>query len=216
VVPVPDGSAGITQTGADGTFKDYVLSQGKGLHGLAALDAITEPFGTACSAVPTDLVLKPGDTVTGTASWTPGFRPEVPLQAGTLTATATFSYDPLPLPTPSPTIFADGMRAPTGMMVEQYHHLTAQATVVVAASSATVPGISAAQAVDAALTAPTFASWLEAQPQSTWVGADLYQSFDGWHVELFVQPRAFALANIDPITGAVRFVDICTAPGCDR
>lgn len=218
-VPVPNGSAGVAQTRLASVFKQYVLSQGLGPRGLPALEPVAEPFGPTCPKVPTDLILNPGQSTSGSATWTKDFTPDVPVAPGQLTATITFNYDPLPIPKPatvSPSSGADGLRPPPPMVVEQYRQLTTALGVVIVGDTSVAPAISASEAVDAALRDPSFSAWLLQQPQASWINANLYLDTRGWHVELFVQPRAFALVVLDPTDGTIRSVQVCAAPVCNQ
>lgn len=85
--------------------------------------------------------------------------------------------------------------------------------------------ISAGQAIDAALGDRQFAAWLEKQPKDAWVNANLFlqpRAFaEGlpevpyWDVELFREPRNWAILYIDAMTGEVLRRNFCDIP-CDR
>jgi len=86
--------------------------------------------------------------------------------------------------------------------------------------------ISAGQALDAALGDRQFAAWLEKQPKDAWVNANLFlqprafgvdvlPEVPYWDIELFREPRNWAVLYIDAMSGEVLRRTICDIP-CDR
>ncbi len=222
-VPIPNDSSGSAQVGSDGAFKQYVLTTGYGQGGQPALAPVQASFGPVCPNPPTDLEIAAGKSVSAQVAWTADVIPGVPAPAGPLAVTATTSYDPAPFPSPvDPTnsIAPESpgtLRAPPGMRIERYLHQVATSGVLnVTGGASAMAVLSAAQAVDAALVNQSFSDWVSRQPSSTWVNANLYLDKRGWHVELFVVPRAFGLVLLDPVTGSVRSVQICAAPSCNQ
>ena len=89
------------------------------------------------------------------------------------------------------------------------------------------PGaISAGRALDAALGDPPFAAWLVKQPRNSWVNANLFlqpRAFAAaplpevpyWDVELYREPRNWAVLLVDAASGEVLHRSFCDIP-CDR
>ena len=85
--------------------------------------------------------------------------------------------------------------------------------------------ISAGQALDAALGDRQFAAWLEQQPKDAWVNANLFLQSRGfaegfpevpyWDIELYREPRSWAVLYIDAMNGNVLDRIFCDIP-CDR
>ncbi len=86
--------------------------------------------------------------------------------------------------------------------------------------------ISAGQALDAALGDRQFAAWLEKQPQDAWVNANLFlqpRAFDVdvlpevpyWDIELYREPRNWAVLYVDAMSGEILRRTFCDIP-CDR
>ena len=222
MVPVPSESGGVAQNGPAGAFKQYILSQGFGQRGLPALSPVPQSFGAACDKAPNDATIVSGGTVTGASTWVADVVPDLPAPAGLISAVATLNYGPLPgpslpdQPAASSTAAGGGLRPPLPMWIEQYHQLSVTGSLEIAGTAKTPSAMSAAQAVDAALNVVPFSTWVMSQPASSWANANLYLDTRGWHVELFVQPRAFAMVLLDPVTGSVRSTTICAAPTCDQ
>jgi len=87
--------------------------------------------------------------------------------------------------------------------------------------------LSKGQVIDAALSSPQFASWLDEESSSTWSIINVVLQNDGptaympagpsWMIEVFRErgvPRNLAMAFIDPYTGALQ-MNTCESP-CSR
>jgi hypothetical protein len=223
MVPVPNGSNGSAQSGANDAFKQYALNQGLGQGGQPALAAVQETFGPVCRNPISDEVVDPGKSVTGAAIWTADVIPGVLEPAGTVAVTATMRYDPATQPgtgsaaSSSPNMSPGALQPPPPMRIEQYQHEVTATGVLEIIDNGTGPKVlSAREAIDASLKSSAFDDWLSGQPSSSWVNANLYLDKRGWHVELFVNPRAFGMVLLDPVTGSVRSVNICAAPTCNQ
>lgn len=127
---------------------------------------------------------------------------------------------------PGPTPFAiqvpfDHEDAGNGLFRIETLEATGTITVLEGAPSA----ISAGQALDAALGDRQFADWLEQQPKDAWANTNLFLQGRGfaegypevpyWDVELYREPRNWAVLYIDAMTGEVLDRIFCDIP-CDR
>lgn len=210
VVPIPNDSAGISQTGPNGRFKRYLLSEGNGLGVGSVLSPVTDPFGPGCQSPPQDLAIGPGQIVTGSATWTANIA-GVPAPPAAIGVNAQFSYDPLPPP-------SFGLESPFGIIpswIEQYqHHISLTGSFQVIAAGTQPRLLAAGEAIDAALRVPVFAAWLARQPEPSWSVGNLYLDTGGWHVELFAGQATFAYVIIDPVSGKLRSMRICSPATC--
>lgn len=85
--------------------------------------------------------------------------------------------------------------------------------------------ISGGQALDALLANPTFETWLAEQSEEAWSGSNLFIWPGGgggimpdrpsWQIELFREPRNWAIAFVDVYSGAILSATYCNVP-CDR
>jgi hypothetical protein len=216
--PTPNGSTGSAQSGFAATFKQYVMADGLDQAEKPGLGPVREPFGDSCQAVPSNLTLEPGQLVTGDKTWQTDLVPGIPLPPGPVVLTTTVQYDPLPPPTPrSPQPApSGGLPPPNGNWFPQYEHVLAQTIDIQVAAGIGPSAMSAAQAIDAALTNVTFRSWLEGQPASSWANANIYLDARGWHVELFVDQHTFGIVILDPVSGNIRFVSTCESGTCTQ
>lgn len=100
--------------------------------------------------------------------------------------------------------------------------VTGSITVMDGARSA----ISAGEALDAALADPQFIAWLDQHPQAAWVNANLFlqpaavgvdqlPAVPYWDIELYREPRNWALLYVDVQSGEVLGRTFCDIP-CDR
>ena len=82
------------------------------------------------------------------------------------------------------------------------------------------------EAIDAVPADKTFGKWLARQSAKSWSNANLYLSSQAvaqgimpkgpaWQLELFREPRNWAIASIDPFDASLIPVTYCNIP-CDR
>ena len=128
------------------------------------------------------------------------------------------------VPGPAPysiAVLFDHKEAGNGTFTIETLEATGTITVLDGASSA----ISAGQALDAALGDRQFADWLERQPREGWANVNLFLEGRGfaegypevpyWDVELYLEPRDWAVLYIDAMTGEVLRRNFCDIP-CER
>jgi hypothetical protein len=208
-MPVPNEPSGLPQSGQDAKFKQFVLTKGFEQGGLPVLSPVPTNFGSVCQQPPVNLTLGPGQSVTAMPTWQAQLA-GVAAPTGPINLTATFTYDPVPLPSVPPV----SPGAPIPLRQNIYaHHVVASGTLAITRGGG--PQIlSAGEAVDAALRDPAFNAWLARQPQASWTVANLYVEDDGWHVELFVGEATFAYVILDPVSGKLRSMRICSPATC--
>jgi hypothetical protein len=84
----------------------------------------------------------------------------------------------------------------------------------------------AGEIIDSVLADPKFATWLAKGPSKTWSNANLFLSSPPppiafpangptWQLELFREPRNWAIAFVDPFDASLISVTYCDIP-CDR
>jgi hypothetical protein len=106
------------------------------------------------------------------------------------------------------------------------HAATLEASGVVTVLDGAPSAISAGNVLDAALADPPFATWLAKQPKAAWVNANLFLQpaaigvavlpvVPYWDVELYREPRNWAILYIDAMSGEVLGRMFCDIP-CDR
>ncbi len=156
-------------------------------------------------------------------------RPTRIIEAGTryetvLTWTAEIVSGVPAVPGPAPfsiKVLYDPETGAGGLRSAEILESTGTITVVDGAPGA----VSAGMALDAALGDPQFAAWLAKQPEDSWVNANLFlqpRAFAAglpvvpyWDVELYREPRNWAVLLIDAANGEVLRRDFCDIP-CDR
>jgi hypothetical protein len=88
------------------------------------------------------------------------------------------------------------------------------------------PAVTAGKAIDAVLDDTAFSTWLAKQPRKAWVNANLFlqpaavavaalPEVPYWDVELFREPRNWAILYVDARSGAILTSLYCDIP-CDR
>jgi hypothetical protein len=106
------------------------------------------------------------------------------------------------------------------------HAATLEANGVLRVLDGAPSAISAGNALDTALADPAFATWLTKQPKAAWVNANLFLQpaaigvavlpvVPYWDVELYREPRNWAILYIDAVSGEVLGRMFCDIP-CDR
>lgn len=131
------------------------------------------------------------------------------------------------LPGPAPfsiSVLHDLAAAGNGLIKAETLEAAGEITVLAGAPSA----VSAGSALDATIADRAFSSWLAEQPRTSWVNANLYLQPGAigvdeavlppvpyWAVELFREPRNWAIYYLDALTGKVLDRNFCNIP-CDR
>ena len=159
-----------------------------------------------------------------------GFLPTTIIPSGTtyetvLTWTAAIVPGVPAIPGPSPfsiKVLHDPRLAGAGLIMADTLEATGTITITKGAPSA----VSAGQALDATLADAAFGQWLAKQPRTSWVNTNLFIQPGAvgvavlpvvpyWDVELFREPRNWAIVYVDARTGQVLRRSFCDIP-CDR
>jgi hypothetical protein len=225
LVAIPVDPAGREWDGIAGEFKRFVVAKGFRDGGNSA----TEPrklyaqSAAACREGETEMVVPPGESIGVALVWTAELAADVAALPGPVTFEVTIGHDP----TGSPPTYPPDYDGPLGSWVTQYKTLTVDGTInVIGAAS---PVVTMGQALDAVLGDEQFAAWLAGEPSSTWSIANAFllspSAAEGiipagpsWEIDLFREAgisRSWAIAFVDPATGAVKNVTFCDEP-CDR
>jgi hypothetical protein len=167
--------------------------------------------------------LNAGGRLIAEFSWKARLVPGIPVPPGEIDVEVTVAYDRQNQPPggqgvrlPAPAAGTD-----TALWPANYKELQVRGRISVVGEAK--PILSGGQAVDRALTDSSLAAWLVAAPRNTWANANLFleagfQSSFGftvgphWAVELFVEPRRFAIVYVDPWSGEILREDYCEAP----
>lgn len=203
--------------GIAAAFKAYVLRESTG---SPIESSIRGPQHTTAVARPCQLK-NDGDA--------PGI-PRTTIRAGTayetvLTWTAELVRGVPAVTGPAPfsiKVLHDHELAGNGLMKADTLEVTGTITVVAGAPGA----VSAGRAIDATLSDRKFAVWLSKQPRRAWVNANLFlqpgavgvkvlPEVPYWDVELFLEPRSWAILYVDAMIGKVLRRSFCDRP-CDR
>jgi hypothetical protein len=202
--------------GIAAAFKTYALETSAG---TPMESSIREPLRTDAKAAPchatesglgvggTLKLIEAGTTYETLLTWAAEIVPGVPAAPGSAPYTIAVPFD--------------HKEAGNGLFTVETLEATGTITVLDGAPSA----ISAGQALDAALGDPEFAAWLEQQPKDAWGNTNLFLQGRGfvdpypevpyWDVELYREPRNWAVLLIDAMSGEVLRRDFCDIP-CDR
>lgn len=223
----PFTPTGRSWSGIAGEFKAYAVTSGFGPDGTSGVLA-TAPFQvdlplSPCDGFQGDRTLAPGASIVTSLAWKAEIVPGVAALPGSVPFTIAFQHDPPPLPTPAPQPSGGGF-LPQGGYTEMYRTLSVGGSLQVTGPAPAV--ISAGQAIDAMLADRGFATWLANQPRSSWANVNLFlanyaQATDvlptgpAWDVELFRNPRSWAIGFVDPFAGTVRKISYCNVP-CGR
>lgn len=214
---VPTEPIGRDWNGIVAAFKAYVLRESTG---SPIESSIRGPQHT--TAVPRACQMKNEGGVPGI--------PPTSIRAGTayetvLTWTAELVRGVPAVPGPAPfaiSVLHDNVAAGNGLTTAETLQVTGAITVVAGRPSA----VSAGQAIDAVLSDRAFAAWLAKQPKGAWANANLFLQPGAvgvkvlpvvpyWDVELYREPRNWAILNVDAMTGKVLERTFCDRP-CDR
>jgi hypothetical protein len=219
VVQVPVEPIGREWNGIAGAFKAYALRESTG---SPIESSIRTGLRTAASAKPChaqngaggdgggipSTIIPSGTTYETTLTWTAEIVPGVPAIPG-----------PAPFSIKIP---HDHRLAGAGLMRAD----TLEATGTITITDGAPGAVSAGQALDAALADAKFGKWLAKQARKSWVNANLFiqpaavrvavlPDVPYWDVELFREPRSWAMVYVDARTGQVLQRSFCDIP-CDR
>lgn len=215
-VPNPREPAGREWEGIAGVFKAYALGESTG---SPIESSIRSPLKTIARALPCHAAtegepglerqtIAAGDTYETTLTWSAELVRDLPAGPGELR----FSID----------VLYDLESVGNGMVKAE--------TLAVDGTITVLPGgpstVSAGQAVDAVLADPEFTAWLSKQPRNSWANANLFlqpgatgvdvlPEVPYWDVELFREPRNWAIVYVDARSGAILRTMYCEIP-CDR
>lgn len=220
-LPLPLDPPGSSWTGVEADLKEAAL--GRSTVATDTPDEMdTQTYSGSCSSgFQGERTLAPGETITSTLVWSADLVTGVPALPGDVPFTVTLAHDPLSAPPTYPA----GYQGPIGGWVQYYKQLSVAGQVHVLGQAPSL--LSKGQAVDAVLSDPRFDKWLTEQSESSWSQVNmLLGNFEAtsivpagpsWELDLFREQgvaRNFALAFVDPFTGAVK-VNFCEAP-CSR
>ena len=202
-VAVPTDPVGRDWAGMKRQFKDYALEHSQG---SPMESSIREPLFSSATADPCHA--ESSDAVKGRASrpwqrvgptendftWNADLVSGVPATAGTFPLSTHVDIDPTG--TDNGLVSFDTIAAEGMVKVEPGEH----------------EALSAGQVLDSVIADPKFAAWLPSAPRRTWENANLFPmpaahgakvlpDAPYWDVELFREPRSFAVVFIDALTG---------------
>lgn len=220
VVQVPIEPIGRAWAGIAGAFKTYALQQSAGspiessirtgLRTSAATGPCHAPSGAGAGAVgplPTT-VIPSGTTYATVLTWTAVIVPGVPALPGSAPYSITVRHD---------------QRLAGGGLIRAD---TLEATGTITIADGAPSAVSAGQALDAVIADGAFGQWLAKQPRTSWVntnlfiepgavGVDALPAVPYWDVELFREPRNWAIVYVDALSGQVLRRSFCDIP-CAR
>jgi hypothetical protein len=203
--------------GIASAFKAYVLRESAGSPIESSIRGPQHTFAVARPCQRKDNGVAPG-------------IPQTTIRAGTayettLTWTAELVRGLPAVPGPAPfsiRVLHDHELAGNGLIKADTLEVTGTITVVAGAPGA----VSAGGAIDATLSDRAFAAWLSKQPRRAWVNANLFlqpgaigvnvlPEVPYWDVELFLEPRSWAILYVDAMSATVLRRTFCDRP-CDR
>jgi hypothetical protein len=219
-VPVPTEPIGRKWDGIAAAFKKYVLEQSMG---SPMESSIRTPMKTLAKAMPCHAAVDKQDpqipmatyetipasgTYETVLTWTAELVRDLPADPGDVPFSVQIQYD----------------QEPAGQLVKAE-------TLEVTGSIRITPGggapaVTAGKAIDAALDDDAFVAWLAKQPRKAWVNANLFlqpaavgvaalPEVPYWDVELFREPRNWAILYVDAKSGVILKSLYCDIP-CDR
>lgn len=216
---LPVAPEGRAWPGIAGEFKKYALTQGFGPGGVPALQPVdTSPPFPPCQVEPGRTVLGPGAAREWRITWQAEIVAGVPALSGEAPFTISLSYDP-----DRQAAAAAGGMGILPLRFQTWQQIGVDGTLRIV-GDAPRP-LSGGEAIDIVLADARFASWLAEQPPASWANANLFlQSWPkdegivpagpSWNVELFREPRNWAIAFVQPHTGRLE-LNFCNIP-CDR
>lgn len=215
-VPVPLEPTGLEWDGIAGIFKSYALEQSAG---TPIESSIRRPLRTVADALPCHApaggdpgqivdMIAAGDTYETTLRWSAELVPGLEAGPGEMPFSIQVLHD----------IEAGG----GGLLKAETLAVDGTITVLPGGPAAITPG----QAIDAALADPAFTAWLSKQPRESWANANLYlqpgargvdvlPAVPYWAVELFREPRNWAIVYVDARNASLLRSMYCDQP-CDR
>jgi hypothetical protein len=223
-VPIPLEPVGADWSGMAADFKGYALTNGLAGGGAPAAGPQTQSvFDPSCPEASGDFAeLAPGGRVSHSITWTADLLPDLDALAGPVEFTVQAGIDPDRTEPPPP----DPAGGPIGSWFPLYTSLDVAGVLTV--DQGGQDPISMGQAIDTVLASDRFTSWLAAQAPGTCTGVNVLLmsgqagSFipvgPNWEIEVFCEqnvPRHFVLAQVDPLTGALKGLNFCDVP-CDR
>jgi hypothetical protein len=217
-VQVPVEPIGRDWDGIAAAFKTYALREGAGspIESSTRTGLRTTASAAPCHAqtgagggqgLPTTIIPS-GTTYETVLTWSAEIVPGVPAVPGAAPFSIIVSHD---------------QRLAGGGMIQAE---TLQATGTITIGDGATRALSAGQALDAVLADAAFAKWLAKQPRKSWVNANLFiqprafgvavlPDVPYWDVELYREPRNWAVVYVDAISGKVLRRSFCNIP-CDR
>ena len=218
-VRVPVEPIGRAWDGIAAAFKTYALQESTGSPMESSIrtglrtSASTKPCHALSGAggdgvlLPTT-VIRSGTSYETVLTWTAAIVPGVPA---------------IPGPAPFSIKVVHDHRLAGGGMIRAD---TLEATGTIMITDGPPSALSAGQALDAAIADAAFGKWLAKQPRKSWVNTNLFiqpgavgaavlPDVPYWDVELFREPRNWAIVYVDALSGQVLRRSFCDIP-CDR
>ena len=214
----PDGKA---WTGIRQTFKHYALTEALGPGGPPALDpvVVSLPHGD-CGQSALSTELGPGTSVSRTMAWKAEIVAGVDALAGSVPFEVSVGYDQQNGPPSYPPDYSGPMISWSPM----FKQLLVRGAIHVVGEGAALKG--PGEIIDAVLADRKFSAWLAKQPATSWSNANLFLESSrraegivpkgpAWELDLFREPRNWAIAFVDPFDAKLLSVTYCNIP-CDR
>ena len=205
---VPVEPIGRAWDGIAGAFKTYALDHGQGSPMESSTRTPLRTLAEAGPCHPALATLAAGASFESTLTWNAELVRDVPAAPGQ----APFAIQ----------VLHDQTSAGNGMTRADTLEIKGTITVAPGESRA----VSAAEAVDSALGDTDFAAWLAQQPRRSWANVNLFlqpaargvaalPTVPYWDVELYREPRNWAIVLVDAASGNVLKTAFCNRP-CDR
>jgi hypothetical protein len=219
-VPVPSEPIGRRWAGIAAAFKTYALEQSTG---SPIESSVRTPMKTLARALPchaavdeqdplipmaTYETIPAGATYETVLTWTAELVRDLPAGPGDVPFSVQVQYD---------------QEAAGRLVKAETIEVTGTITI---APGGDAPAVTAGKAIDAVLDDTAFSAWLAKQPRKAWVNANLFlqpgavgvavlPEVPYWDVELFREPRNWAILYVDARSGAILSSLYCNIP-CDR
>jgi hypothetical protein len=220
-VDLPSMPGGKTWSGIRHTFKEYVLTQAYGPGAVPAFEPLRiDTAGWACGDYTISSQLAPGDLLARSISWKAQIVDGVGALPGRVPFEISAGYDQQNGPPSYPPDYT-GVR---GSWSPMFKMLTVKGELGIVGQGRALkdPG----EIIDTVLADKEYAVWLAKQPASSWSNANMFlvssRTGEGilpkgpaWDIELFREPRNWAIAFIDPFDARLISVHYCNMP-CDR
>ena len=220
-VTVPSEPIGRQWDGIAAAFKTYVLEQSMG---SPMESSIRTPMKTLARAMPchaavdkqdpqipmaTYEAIPAGGTYETVLTWTAELVRDLPAGPGDVPFSVQVQYDQEP--------------AGGGMVKAETLEVTGTITITPGGDA---PVVTAGEAIDAVLDDDAFSTWLAKQPRKAWENANLFlqpaavgvaalPEVPYWDVELFREPRNWAILYVNAKSGAILKSLYCDIP-CDQ